>query len=396
MAKTSNNQTNFTAGELSPRMMGRSDVARYQNGAEKIENGIVLVHGGVLRRPGQRHLAIAKLGGTSAVRMIRYVFNVEQSYCLEFGAGYVRVFEASTGAVVLNDALDPLEIVSPYTAAQLAQITTKQSADAMFLYHPDVPTQQLRRLTPTRWILTPVNWTVQPFAEIGHTPSTRLGLSAATVGAGRTFTTSPTTVPDAPTIGVAVALKAAASVNFTPPANTGGLPITLYTATSSPGGITGTGTSSPIRVNGLTNGVAYTFTVTATNSVGTSAPSAASNSVTPLASLPDGTVTVTADAVEFLRVVPDGIAVEIEGPTATASAGTAPYAYTWSRIGGTLDIEITRANTAQVELMSENYGATNYATLRCSVVDAAGFTGSVDVNVRIRHRDNYKTYGGEV
>jgi len=55
-----------------------------------------------------------------------------------------------------------------------------------------------------------------------------------------------------------------------------------YTALSSPGGLTGTGTASPITVSGLTAGTAYTFQVKAGNSLGDSAYSAASNSVTPV------------------------------------------------------------------------------------------------------------------
>jgi len=96
---------------------------------------------------------------------------------------------------------------------------------------------------------------------------------------------TPVTVPGSPTVGTATAGNAQASVPFTAPANNGGATIILYTATSSPGGITGTlsqAGSGTIIVTGLTNGTAYTFTVTATNSVGTSAASAASNSVTPV------------------------------------------------------------------------------------------------------------------
>jgi len=90
------------------------------------------------------------------------------------------------------------------------------------------------------------------------------------------------TIPGAPTIGTATAGVGSASVAFTAPSNTGSSAITSYTATSSPGGFTGTGASSPITVSGLTNGTAYTFTVTATNGAGTSPASAASNSVSPL------------------------------------------------------------------------------------------------------------------
>jgi RHS repeat-associated protein len=89
------------------------------------------------------------------------------------------------------------------------------------------------------------------------------------------------TAPGIPTIGTAIAGNGQASVAFTPPTSNGGSSITNYTATSNPGGLTGTGLTSPILVTGLTNGTAYTFTITATNAVGTSLPSSASNSIIP-------------------------------------------------------------------------------------------------------------------
>ncbi|MHB8165168.1 MAG: Lcl domain-containing protein [Sulfuricella sp.] len=93
---------------------------------------------------------------------------------------------------------------------------------------------------------------------------------------------APTTAPDAPTgVSATTAGNSQATVSFAAPANNGGAAIAGYTVTSSLGGITATGTTSPITVTGLTNGTAYTFTVTATNIAGTSAASAASGSVTP-------------------------------------------------------------------------------------------------------------------
>jgi hypothetical protein len=94
----------------------------------------------------------------------------------------------------------------------------------------------------------------------------------------------PAGVPNPPAIGTATSGDGSASVTFGAPANNGS-PITSYSAscTSSNGGAAGsnTGAASPISVTGLTNGKSYTCTVSATNSIGTSAPSAATPAFVP-------------------------------------------------------------------------------------------------------------------
>jgi hypothetical protein len=71
-------------------------------------------------------------------------------------------------------------------------------------------------------------------------------------------------------------------VSCLPPVSDGGSPIVSYTVTSSPGGITATGSSCPILVTGLTDGTKYSFTVTATNAAGgTSQPSKPTSKITP-------------------------------------------------------------------------------------------------------------------
>jgi hypothetical protein len=121
---------------------------------------------------------------------------------------------------------------------------------------------------------------------VGNPTSTARTYTVTATNANGTSTASSASnsiaavsVPQAPTIGAATAGNGSATVAYTANA-TGGAAVSTFTATSSPGGLTGTG-ASPITVSGLTNGTAYTFTVTATNSAGTSAASSASSSVTP-------------------------------------------------------------------------------------------------------------------
>ncbi len=87
--------------------------------------------------------------------------------------------------------------------------------------------------------------------------------------------------PSSPSSVIATAADGYAIVGFAAPSSPGGSPITSYTVTASPGGLTMDGISSPIIIDGLTNGVAYSFSLYATNSFGDSAPSPSSNTVTP-------------------------------------------------------------------------------------------------------------------
>jgi hypothetical protein len=89
------------------------------------------------------------------------------------------------------------------------------------------------------------------------------------------------TAPTAPTAVTAAAGDGQATVAFAAPASDGGNPIRYYTATSSPDGLSASGTSSPITVYGLTNGTTYTFAVTASNAIETGPLSPASDPVVP-------------------------------------------------------------------------------------------------------------------
>ena len=141
--------------------------------------------------------------------------------------------------------------------------------------------------------------------------------------------TAITTAPAVPTGVVAQARNASAAVSWTAPANDGGSPITGYTVTAAPGGRTAATTgATTATVTGLANGTAYTFTVTATNAVGTSPASLASAAVTPSSSTmapwaPTGVTAIagnTQAAVSWTAPASDGGSA-ITGYTVTAAPG---------------------------------------------------------------------------
>ncbi|EOZ9097145.1 hypothetical protein ACQX94_003016 [Klebsiella aerogenes] len=160
-------KTNFTAGEISPRLMGRVDIDRYANGAKTLENSVVVVQGGVMRRPGSQFVAAAKYGDKKS-RLIPYVFNRTQAYILEFGDGYLRIYQ--DGKQLVNEDNTPYEIASPYTSDMLPSVNYVQGADTMFLVHQAVKPYRLQRRGQTDWVLEPAPFIVEPFDEVRDTP----------------------------------------------------------------------------------------------------------------------------------------------------------------------------------------------------------------------------------
>ena len=266
MARVAVQLTNFTGGELSPRLDGRNDLAKYSSGCKTLQNMIVYPHGSAARRPGTNFVAEVE-NSAEKTRLIPFEFSTTQTYILEFGNEYIRFYkdggaileanktitgitQADPGVVSITshgfsngdtivisgvvgmtqvngkrfkvanvntndfelqdiDGVDVdttsftayasggianrvYQIATTYLTADLFQIKYAQSADVMYLCHPDYSVKKLSRTGHTSWTITEVDFTNGPYLD-DNTSTVTFSTSAHTVGTARDLTASAAT-----------------------------------------------------------------------------------------------------------------------------------------------------------------------------------------------------------
>ena len=109
--------SNFTAGELSPRLDGRADLSKYFNGVKTLENMVVHPHGAATRRPGTKFVHEVKTSSIQT-RLIPFEFSTTQTYILELGNTYIRFFK-DKGIITESD-----KTITAATKANPAVVTS--------------------------------------------------------------------------------------------------------------------------------------------------------------------------------------------------------------------------------------------------------------------------------
>lgn len=177
---------NFTGGEWTPLLDGRSDLEKYDSACRTLENMRPLPYGGATMRAGTKFIALAK-NANLPTRLIAFNFSTGTRFVLELGESYIRFY--SNGVRVETSPGVAYELASPWLSDAVFVLQFKQINDVMYLVHPSYAPRKLSRITDTNWTLAEVSWTYPPMREENITATT-LAISNGAIGTGRTLTAS--------------------------------------------------------------------------------------------------------------------------------------------------------------------------------------------------------------
>lgn len=147
--------------ELSPLLDARIDLKKYYTGCRTLENMLVYSYGGATRRPGTKYIASAKTAGDKC-RLMSFEYSLIQPYIIEAGDEYMRFYY--NGGQILDPVL-PYELATTYDVDDVFQLHFIQSADTMYIVHPDYPPRVLTRTGHTAWTIVDFDFQRGPFLD---------------------------------------------------------------------------------------------------------------------------------------------------------------------------------------------------------------------------------------
>lgn len=156
-------QNNFSGGEFSNLTKGRSDTDRYKTSLALCKNFLPTIQGSLTRRPGTMFVSEVK-DSSSKTRLIPFQYSTAQAYILEFGDQYIRFYKEH--GQILDGMSQIYEIATPYLEAELFQLKYTQSADVLYLVHPNHAPKKLLRFDHDDWALQTIDFIDGPYGEL--------------------------------------------------------------------------------------------------------------------------------------------------------------------------------------------------------------------------------------
>ncbi len=151
----------FNTGEVSPKVYGRTDLARYEGAVKTMQDFVPLPQGGIVRRPGTEFIFPAN---NTYCRLVPFVFSTTQAYILEISPNQItRVFKDG-GVVTLNN--NTYEFVTPYVNSHIPGLAYAQSYDTLYVVHHELGQRKITRTAHNNWTVTDIVFNNAP-AEWG-------------------------------------------------------------------------------------------------------------------------------------------------------------------------------------------------------------------------------------
>lgn len=172
-------QSNFTAGEFSPRLYARTDLQRYPNGAAELMNVVVHPQGGAQRRTGSYYCGAVKTA-SSRVRLVGFTPTPLSEYVLEFGDLYLRFWR---NRAPLMAGGTPLELTTPWPLSVLRELRFGFSVDVAYIMCDGYRPRKLTRTATDTFNLTTAVFRDGPYiAENTGNPTVATGAGSTTAG----------------------------------------------------------------------------------------------------------------------------------------------------------------------------------------------------------------------
>lgn len=143
-------RTTFAAGEISPQLHARIDLAKRQTAVQRVENLCVMIEGGLTRTPGTRFVDPVR-DETRPALLLPFRFSKTDAFMLVLNGGKVRFYR--NGGLVETSPGVPYEIDHPYADADLPNLRWQQVTDTLFIVCDGQPPRRLKRLGNTNWQL---------------------------------------------------------------------------------------------------------------------------------------------------------------------------------------------------------------------------------------------------
>jgi hypothetical protein len=176
--------SSFNAGELSPYLETRTNLEKYRNGCQVLENFLLTPYGPANRRAGLEFRGAAKLPSTRC-RLIGLNLTATDRIVLEMGVGYLRFWK--DGALLTNNGspveatavdwqgnvIDPAPAAQhPYTEEELREVRFLQINNVVYFAHRNHPPYRLARFSDTDWQMGEVPWSWSPTLDQNVTNTT--------------------------------------------------------------------------------------------------------------------------------------------------------------------------------------------------------------------------------